>query len=197
MIETDRLLLRPLLEEDKDFFVSMMKDPAVYRYILKEKPWSEREVACLLGRQKEFFADKGYCLYGVEIKATRTLTGYCGLQPLESFSGLLQSEVGASWAFHKDYWGAGLATEAAASVLDYTFTHTTLDRVKALIHPANRGSMHVAGKFGFEFEDIVFRNSRLRLMFSVPDSVYRRSVSFNPTQLTKVHPVDMLSSRLA
>lgn len=193
MIETDRLYLRPLHEGDKDFLSSMMKDPAIYKYILKQGPWSESKISSLLDRQNKLFEKKGYCLFGVEIKATRTLTGYCGIQPLECFS----NEVGASWAFHKKFWGAGLATESVKAVLKQTFERTSLDNVKALIHPANHVSMRVAGKVQFEFEDIVFRNNRLRLMFSVPVSTYRRSIHFYSTQLTKMHHADMFHFRLA
>jgi len=197
MIETDRLYLRPLHMGNESFISSMMRNPSVYKYILKQEPWPDSKIYRLLSSQQDLFVRTGYCLFGVEMKATRTLTGYCGLQPLEDFSGTFCNEVGASWAFHEKYWGAGLATESAAAVLDQAFKYTSLRNIKALIHPANRGSMRVARKVGFEFEDIVFRNNRLRLMYSAFDPAYRRSISFDPTRLTKTHPADMLNFRLA
>ncbi len=172
IIETDRLVLRALKEEDAGFFSSMMKDPAVYKYILKQEPWSDSKIGLLFRRQREILTERGFCLYGVVLKGSRQLTGYCGLQPLECFSESFADEVGASWAFHPDYWGMGLATEAARAVLEQAFARTALEDVKALIHPANRGSMRVAGKLGFQFEDLVFRNNRLRLMYSVPRSAF-------------------------
>lgn len=149
-----------------------MKDPAVYRYILKQEPWSDSKIGRLLCVQREVLEQRGFCLFGVELKGTGDLTGYCGLQPLESFSEAFTDEVGASWAFHKNFWGLGLATESARAIMEQTFLRTGLDDVKALIHPANRASMRVAGKLGFQFEDLVFRNNRLRLMYSVPRSAY-------------------------
>lgn len=150
----------------------MMKDPDVYRYILKQEPWSESKVVSLLQKQEELFEQRGYCLFAVEVKGSGTLTGYCGVQPLEKFSESLHGEVGISWVFRRDYWGAGLATESASAFLDYAYLNTDLQVIKALIHPANRGSMRVASKLGFEFDDLVFRNGRLRIMYSLPKEKY-------------------------
>ncbi|MDC7217653.1 MAG: GNAT family N-acetyltransferase [Spirochaetales bacterium] len=171
-IETQRLVLRPLKQSDAGFISEMMKDPDVYRYILKQEPWSEGKIDSLLQKQEQLFALQGYCLFGVEVKGSRALTGYCGVQPLEDFSESLHGEVGISWVFQKDYWGAGLATESASAFVDYAYFKTDLQDIKALIHPANRGSMRVASKLGFEFDDLVFRNGRLRIMYSLLKEKY-------------------------
>ncbi|WP_163351668.1 GNAT family N-acetyltransferase [Desulfovibrio sp. JC010] len=166
-IETQRLILRPLKQSDAGFLSGMMKDPDVYRYILKQEPWSEGKIDSLLQKQEELFCQQGYCLFGVEMKGGGGLTGYCGVQPLEDFAQSLHGKVGISWVFQKDYWGAGLATESASAFVDYAYRETELKNIKALIHPANRGSMRVASKLGFEFDDLVFRNGRLRIMYSL------------------------------
>ncbi|ACS79642.1 GNAT family N-acetyltransferase [Maridesulfovibrio salexigens] len=171
-IETQRLILRPLKLGDAGFLSGMMKNPDVYRYILKQEPWSEGKIHSLLQKQEGLFARQGYCLFGVEMKGSRALAGYCGVQPLEDFSESLLGQVGISWVFQRDYWGAGLATESASAFLDYAYLKTDLQSIKALIHPANRGSMRVASKLGFEFDDLVFRNGRLRVMYSLLKEKY-------------------------
>jgi len=166
-IETQRLILRPLKQNDAVFLSGMMKDPDVYKFILTQEPWPERKIDSLLQKQEKLFARQGYSLFGVEIKGSGDLAGYCGVQPLEDFSESLYGEVGISWVFKKDYWGAGLATESASAFIDYAYLKTDLQAIKALIHPANRGSVRVASKLGFEFDDLVFRNGRLRIMYSL------------------------------
>ncbi|WP_320175934.1 GNAT family N-acetyltransferase [Maridesulfovibrio sp.] len=171
-IETQRLILRPLKQNDVGFLSGMMKNPDVYRYILKQEPWSDGKINSLLQKQEELFARQGYCLFGVEMKGGGALAGYCGVQPLEDFTESLIGQVGISWVFQKDYWGAGFATESASAFLDYAYLKTELQGIKALIHPANRGSMRVASKLGFEFDDLVFRNGRLRIMYSLLKEKY-------------------------
>ncbi|WP_320007854.1 GNAT family N-acetyltransferase [Maridesulfovibrio sp.] len=182
-IETQRLLLRPLKQSDAAYLSGMMQDPDVYRFILKQEPWSKSKIDSLLQSQEKLFAQHRYCLFGVEPKGTRELAGYCGVQPLENFSGSLQGEVGISWVFQKKYWGAGLATESASAFIDYVYFKTDLQSMKALIHPANRGSVRVASKLGFEFEDLVFRNGRLRILYSLPKEKYSSGFAAIP-----VHP---------
>lgn len=145
----------------------MMKDPDVYRYILKQKPWSDGKTKALLQRQESLYRQEGYCLFAVEMKGSHVLAGYCGVQPLDDFSELMLGKVGISWVFSREFWGAGLATESAAAFLEYAFRNTGLKEIKALIHPANRGSVRVASKIGFEFDDLVFRNGKLRIMYSL------------------------------
>lgn len=158
--------------DDAGFLSDMMKNPDVYRYILKQEPWSDGKICSLLQKQEELFARQRYCLFGVAMKGSRALAGYCGVQPLEGFSESLLGQVGISWVFQKNYWGAGLATESASAFLDYAYRKTNLQGIKALIHPANRGSMRVASKLGFEFDDLVFRNGRLRIMYSLLKEKY-------------------------
>ena len=181
-IETQRLLLRPLKQTDAVYLSAMMQDPDVYRFILKQEPWSKSKIDSLLQAQEKLFAQHRYCLFGVEPKGTRGLAGYCGVQPLENFSGFLQGEVGISWVFQQKYWGAGLATESASAFIDYAYLKTDLQAIKALIHPANRGSVRVASKIGFEFEDLVFRNGRLRMMYSLPKENYCVELATIPAQ---------------
>ncbi|WP_432737177.1 GNAT family N-acetyltransferase [Maridesulfovibrio sp. FT414] len=172
IIETQRLYLRPLKADDADYFDVLMKDPAVYRYILRQEPWAEGMVRHVLSIQHFILSELGFCLFGVALKETGRLAGYCGLQPLESFTASVVNQVGVSWVFHPDFWGMGLATEAGHAVLEKAFAATGLDCVKAIIHPANFGSIKVAGKLGFKFDDLVFRNDRLRLMYSVSRAVF-------------------------
>jgi ribosomal-protein-alanine N-acetyltransferase len=49
-----------------------------------------------------------------------------------------------------EYWGRGLATEAACAVRDYAFATLGLDRLVSLIRADNRASQRVAEKVGME-----------------------------------------------
>jgi len=59
-------------------------------------------------------------------------------------------EIG--WRFRQEYWGRGLATEAAKAVMQYGFDTFQFDRLIAVTHHANRRSVRVMEKLGMTFE---------------------------------------------
>jgi RimJ/RimL family protein N-acetyltransferase len=89
-LDTERLLLRQVREEDLDAYARMMADPEVRRYldgrvIGREEAW--RELAAWLGHWQL----RGYGLWAVELKATGDFVGRVGLYSPEGWPGL---EVG-------------------------------------------------------------------------------------------------------
>ena len=52
----------------------------------------------------------------------------------------------------KEYWGQGLATEAARAIAQYGFEQLHLSRLICLITPGNVASEKVATKIGMAFE---------------------------------------------
>ena len=51
-----------------------------------------------------------------------------------------------------DYWGKGIATEAAIACLNYGFNQLNLNRIIAMLLPDNMGSIRVLEQVGFQFE---------------------------------------------
>jgi [ribosomal protein S5]-alanine N-acetyltransferase len=60
--------------------------------------------------------------------------------------------------FHlrRDFWGQGLAAEAARTVIDYGFGKLGAQALAAGHHPANEASRHVLIKLGFVFKEMEF-----------------------------------------
>ena len=80
-IETDRLLIRPLVETDLDSFANLVADPDVMKYIADGK---------ILPRHKAFYYIKecimlektlGYSRYAVLLKDNASFIGFCGFKP--------------------------------------------------------------------------------------------------------------------
>ena len=67
-------------------------------------------------------------------------------------------EIEIGYRLHPDYWGRGLATEAAQAVRDHAFADLKLPRVISLIHPDNLPSRRVAEKNAMKLEkETVFK----------------------------------------
>jgi len=92
----------------------------------------------------------------VVLKETNRVIGSCGLGPLD-FS---TDETELFYALRKEYWGKGLATEAARAVLKYAFKTIKIERLVAVTMPANVGSVKVIEKLGLRFEKKVTGLSR-------------------------------------
>lgn len=58
------------------------------------------------------------------------------------------SEIEVGYHLRRDFWGQGLATEAALGCLEYGFTTLDRRRFVSLIHPQNMASRRVAEKVG-------------------------------------------------
>jgi RimJ/RimL family protein N-acetyltransferase len=57
-------------------------------------------------------------------------------------------EVEIAYALRREWWGRGLATEAAAAVRDYALGRLGRRRLICLVAPENRRSARVAEKLG-------------------------------------------------
>ena len=82
-------------------------------------------------------------------KETGKFIGRCGLLPW-TIEG--QPEVEVAYTLAQDFWGQGLATEAAHAILQYAFEQLHLSRLICLIDPANHASRRVAEKIGMTLE---------------------------------------------
>jgi RimJ/RimL family protein N-acetyltransferase len=141
--------MRPLARADLPALIRLRADEELSRY-LGGPAWSTPEA---VARRLRFYLDcharYGYGQSAISLKAAATgeMIGWSGIQPLED-SG--ETEVG--YAFARQHWGRGYATEAAAAWLSYGFERVGLARIVAVANPANTASRHVMEKLGMRFE---------------------------------------------
>jgi len=141
-LETPRLALRPRTRTDFDDCLEMDLDPLVARFIWGQPPDPERHREVLRGRFAADWPKRGG-VWVVEERAAPGFLGWCGLFPLEE-TGLI--EIG--YRYVPTGWGRGIATEAAACLLDYGFRSFTFDPIVAVSHPDNLASHRVLQKIG-------------------------------------------------
>ena len=146
-LETDRLILR-MWREETDFepFAALSADPEVMRY-LGGKPLDRLEAWRNFAFHVGHWQLRGYGHFAVEEKATNKFIGRIGfLNPV----GWPAFEIG--WTLARDSWGKGYATEGARRALQYAFKELDRPHVISLIHPDNKGSIHVAERLGEKVE---------------------------------------------
>jgi RimJ/RimL family protein N-acetyltransferase len=146
ILETERLRLRWLREDDFDEYAKMCRDPEVMRFlggVLLTDIEIWRQMASIMGHW--YF--RGYGIWAAEEKSTGKLVGRIGcLKPI----GWPAFEVG--WVLSRESWGKGYATEGARRAMAYAFDELDRDHVISLIAPENVPSIRVAERLGEKVE---------------------------------------------
>lgn len=136
MIETERLLLRPLAREDLDALVTVFADPEVGRFM---SPFGADQAVERLRQDREDWARQGYGLMTILDRVSGEVLGRSGLRYWPEFG---ETEVG--WVLRRDAWGRGYATEAARACHEWGFAHFDFSYITAMIDPRNARSIAVA-----------------------------------------------------
>jgi ribosomal-protein-alanine N-acetyltransferase len=87
--------------------------------------------------------------FAVLLRGNERVLGYCGFF-LQMVDDVEELEIG--YRLDPEFWGNGIATEAARAVRDHAFRDLEVARVISLIHPDNEASRRVAEKNGMSFE---------------------------------------------
>ncbi len=141
IIETERLILRPLTAADAHDVFEWTGDPVVNRYMtypVHENVGQTESWINSLGDKNEF----GFCL-----KSTGKLIGAGSICYREEFSAY---ELG--YNLNRNFWGNGYATEASKAMIKWA--HETLGAHDFIARhaSANTASGRVIVKCGFRFD---------------------------------------------
>ena len=132
MIETERLLIRPLSDEERIEMLALWSDPA-----------NERATPDATPDQVRAWAEG--VPWGVWDRDSGELVGDCSLHFDSGFG-----EWELSYGFRRDRWGRGYATEAARACVHYGFEELGLEKIVADVDPANAASARVLENCGLE-----------------------------------------------
>jgi len=139
-LEMERLLLRPLNEDDFDAVHSWAGNPDNTRYMAWGPNTEEQTRECLSSAipGKDF---------AVVHKESNKVIGSCGVYPdPANDTGLL------GWILHKDYWKRGYGTEFAGELIRYGFEDLKLRRIQAPCAAVNYGSCRIMERNGMRRE---------------------------------------------
>jgi RimJ/RimL family protein N-acetyltransferase/uncharacterized protein YndB with AHSA1/START domain len=144
-LQTARLALRPLRDDDLDAFASMHADPRFMQYL--STPLSRLESAGALARLRRSYDDVRFGPWGVEVLDGPGLIGVVGLSR-SHLEVPFAPCVEIVWRLAPEHWGRGYATEAARAALDYGFAVLGLSEILSWTTPANQASRRVMEKLG-------------------------------------------------
>lgn len=141
LIETERLIIRPIEPGDAKDVFEWAGDPAVNRYMpypLHTDIRQAEEWICSLGDKNEFV----FCL-----KDTGEVVGGGSMSYREAFDAY---ELG--YNLKRKHWGMGYATEASKALIQWAYEELGVREFMARHANANHASGNVIKKCGFQFE---------------------------------------------
>jgi RimJ/RimL family protein N-acetyltransferase len=142
-IETDNLILRDYTSEDIDALYPIMSDADTMSFW--PAPFSRDDVQRWIDRAIASYHEYGYGRYPIILKENEKVIGDCGI-----FRTLVAGEPvnDLGYILHKDYWGKGYATEAAAAVMRDAFDRLKLESLHANMPYNHSASRRVAERLG-------------------------------------------------
>jgi RimJ/RimL family protein N-acetyltransferase len=158
VLQTERLLLRPMVPADAEAYAAMRYHPDVAKWLPPGQGDPVEGARASIERFAGAWRDRGYSPWGVFLGDV--LIGHAGLNYVPEFE---QTEV--LWALHPDHWGKGYATEVARAALAFGFERLGLELIFAITLPENLPSQAVMKRLGLsyrrrvdykDFKDIVW-----------------------------------------
>ena len=144
IIETSRLILREMTEDDFDSLYAILSDPETMRYY--PKPYDEAGVRRWIAWCCDSYAKHGFGLWAVTLNGE--FIGDCGIS-LQPIHGQWLPEV--DYHIRKDHWRKGYASEAAAACIRLAFERFDFPAVYSYMKAENEPSWRTAMKNGMTF----------------------------------------------
>lgn len=145
IIETERLLIRKISQQDFKEFDILCSDPEIMKFVGDGKPLSQEQTQRWINVTINNYKEKGFGVFGVIDKITGVLIGYCGLvfsEPVKDYELI--------YALSKSWWGQGLATKIAKEMVAFGFNSLLMKCIYASIDPENIASQKILLKIGFK-----------------------------------------------
>jgi len=163
IIETERLWLREYVPEDAAATFELGSNAEVQRFTGARCLASIEEAKQMLCQHPiADYRKHGFGRWGGVCKDNGRLIGFAGLKYLDEMR-----EVDVGYRLLPEYWGIGLATEAARACVRYGFETLKLSRIIGLVDPKNLRSVRVLEKCGLSFEKMIEYASQPAALYAV------------------------------
>lgn len=172
VLETKRMFLRLMVEQDVDNLLQIFSDHVAMTYYPSTK--SKDETLKWIEWTLNNYAKHGIGLWIAELKENRQFVGQCGLIP-QLIEEALEIEVG--YLFLRSHWGLGLASECAIACKDYGFNTLGYEHLVSQIDKRNMASIRVAEKNGMKLEKEIIKNDRSLYIYGVHNKAMEKKKS--------------------
>ncbi|WP_343672137.1 GNAT family protein [Chitinophaga sp.] len=151
VLPADGLLLRPISEKDIAALFNLFSSEKVTRFMDIERFINVSEAAQLVAFFREKLLSGEGMRWGIYQQDNDTLIGTCGLHHINKTH--YKAEMG--YDLLPAFWGKGIMTTALHRLLQYAFEDLALNRIEAVVDPANKLSLRLLERLGFHQEGLL------------------------------------------
>lgn len=145
MLETNRLYLKLISKEDREFLFKHLSDRVVTQFMYDEEAFSDIKEADKLIESYSRNNQTGLYRWVLCLKETGEKIGTCGFHNWNS----TDNSIETGYDLSPFYWGKGLMKEAMVAVLGFIAKNIPVERVDAIIYHDNKSSVLLAESLGF------------------------------------------------
>lgn len=153
-LESARLLYKKIVPENAQDMYEYSRLDEVTRYLLWTPHASITQTQHYIKLLQKKYANGSFWDFGLTYKDDGRFIGTCGITSFDEMTNSI--EIG--YVLSPAYWGKGLATEAAETVMNYCFECFGVDKICAKFMEGNDASMRVMTKLGMTLEGIYKRS---------------------------------------
>lgn len=151
ILETERLILSEVTENDAEFMLDLLNQPSFIKYIGDRNVRTIDEAKDFIKtRYRKSYDDNGFGLYLVELKEDKTSLGICGFVKRDNFQ---YADIG--FAFLPQFEKQGYAFESAQAVMEYGEKTLGFKEVLAITTQDNESSGRLLNKLNFKFNELI------------------------------------------
>lgn len=152
ILETDRLLLRPLELSDAEDMFAMDKNPEVHKYLWQTPAQNIEEVIKVIEYVRSQYEKNNIGRFATISKETGEFIGWTGIKFVDDhIENGNTNFYDYGYRLNEKFWGKGFATEASVAWLEYGFKQMNIDKMNAYTHFDNGASNHILQKIGMKF----------------------------------------------
>ena len=149
VLETERLILRPLDFADVDAFFEMDKNPVVHKYLWQTPVNNKDEIVKIIEYVKNQYKNNTIGRFATVLKTTNEFIGWTGIKFVnDHIENGNTNFYDYGYRLNERYWNKGYATEASVAWLNYGFKEMKIDEMNAYTHAENGASNHILQKIG-------------------------------------------------
>jgi [ribosomal protein S5]-alanine N-acetyltransferase len=145
-LTTSHICLRPWRIEDAETLLHILQEKDILQYFPPTTPATLEKMERYIRYHLAHWEERGYGHWAVTTREEGKVIGWNGLEFLPE-----TQETEVAYLLSHDFWGKGLATEAAQAAVDFGFQTTGVNAIIGLVHPDNIGSQRVLEKIGLTF----------------------------------------------
>lgn len=151
ILQTDRLVLRELTENDAQALLDCFSNPDVLRHYGQKPLTSLAQVKQIIRNFANNFEEKRGIKWGIEVLGQEGIIGTIGFQEWS----VEHKKADISYALFPNSWGQGYAKEAVSIVISHGFQNMDLVRIGAIVFTENDASNKLLEKLGFKKEGVL------------------------------------------